>query len=75
LTIILPVGSEEGNYEVRLGKPGEEAALRAKGRAEIMNGVTSLKVRMDTLDLNVGKYVLSIREEPWDWAEYSVELR
>lgn len=75
LTIILPVGSEEGNYEVRLGKPGEEAALTAKGRARIMNYLTSLTVRMDTLDLSVGKYVLSIREEPWAWAEYSVELR
>ncbi|MCW5979736.1 MAG: hypothetical protein KIT09_16775 [Bryobacteraceae bacterium] len=75
LTIILPVGSEEGAYSIRLGPPGEAAAVTGSGRAEIREGTTSLDVRLDTLTLAPGEYVLGVREEPWPWTEYAVELR
>jgi hypothetical protein len=75
LTIVLPVGSEEGNYSIRLGRPGEEAVLAARGRAEINDGTTSFEVRIHTSNLSPGQYVLGVRQEPWAWAEYKVELR
>jgi hypothetical protein len=75
LTIVLPVGSEEGDYSIRLGPPGEETVVRASGRAEIRDGITSLDVRVDTSPLEPGDHVLGVREEPWPWSEYSVEIR
>jgi hypothetical protein len=70
LTIVLPVGSDEGTYSIRLGQSGEEAALEASGRSEIKDGTTSLQVQIDTSD-----YVLGVRKEPWAWTEYAVQLR
>lgn len=75
LAIVLPVGSEEGNYSIRLGPPGEEAVVTGSGRAEIRNGVTSLDLRVDTSALAPGDHVLGVREEPWPWTEYAVRLQ
>jgi hypothetical protein len=75
LTIVLPVASEEGAYSIRIGRPGEEAVLEGKGQAEMKDGTTFLELRVDTSDLSAGKYVLGVRQEPWPWAEYALELR
>ncbi len=75
LTIVLPVGSEEGNYSIRLGPSGDEAVVAGSARAEIRNGTTSLNIRVDTSPLEPGDHVLGVREEPWPWTEYSVEVR
>jgi hypothetical protein len=75
LTIVLPLGSDEGDYSIRIGRPGADALLAARGRAEMRDGTTSVQLRFDTSGLTAGKYVLGIRQQPWPWAEYAIELR
>ncbi|TAM79768.1 MAG: hypothetical protein EPN47_18410 [Acidobacteria bacterium] len=62
LTIFLPVGSEAGEYEVQVSAKLGEAVVTATGSAVIQNGITVLKVKLDTSRLNPGNYVLGIRQ-------------
>lgn len=60
VTIFLPVGSEAGKYEVQVFPKLGKAVVTATGSAVIQDGITVLKVRLDTLRLNPGNYVLGI---------------
>jgi hypothetical protein len=60
LKIFLPVGSEAGKYEVRVSPRLGKTVVTATGSAVIHSGITVLKVKLDTLRLNSGNYVLGI---------------
>lgn len=60
LRIFLPVGSESGKYEVQVSPKMGKPLVTATGYAVIQNGITVLKVKLDTLRLNPGNYVLRI---------------
>jgi hypothetical protein len=73
LSIYLPIGSDEGNYEVRIS--GRGRSLNAKGRASVKNRITVLTVNTDTGTFESGRYNLAIRQTPWGWYRYSVWLK
>lgn len=60
LKIFLPVGSEAGKYEVQVSPKMGKPLVNATGSAVIQNGITILRVKLDTLRLNPGHYVLGI---------------
>lgn len=60
LTILLPVGSEAGNYTVQVSTELGKTLATATGSAVIQNGITVLKVELDLSRLNPGSYVLGI---------------
>ena len=71
LTVLLPLGSEAGNYGVLIGAKAGKLLLEAKGPAVIRkDGVTVLKVMLDTSKLKRGMYILGIGEignEPYTY--------
>jgi hypothetical protein len=76
LTIRLPFGSEDGNYEVEVNRVnGEPVTPRTAGVARIVHGDTLLTVKLDLSNLRPDKYNLEIRRPPYDWNHYEVEIR
>lgn len=75
LRIYLPIGSEEGNYEVQLvrsttGPP----IIHAEGTAELRNQIMILEVEVDLTEFAPGKYLLGVRLPRFSWRYYTVNL-
>jgi hypothetical protein len=74
LTIQLPVGSKAGEYEFQLRREGQPV-VSASATAAIREGSTAFSVRLDLSKLAPGMYSMYVRQVPWDWNYYPVELR
>ncbi len=75
MTIDLPVGSEPGNYEVELRQPNGQPVARARGTANLVNGLTVLKIRIDARKTSAWPCSLAVRKVGESWASYSVVSR
>lgn len=62
LTILLPLFSEPGNYQVQVSTKSEKPLASATGTAVIQNGTTVLKVKLDVSSVNPGSYLLRIAQ-------------
>jgi hypothetical protein len=75
LMIYLPLGVDEGNYEVQVARPDGPALLEMSGIARIEEGLTTLRVQPDFSTLEPGRYVLRYRRPGGEWMESSFTLR
>lgn len=76
MTILLPVGSEAGNYDIQVLTELGKSLVTATGPAVIRkDGVTSLKVRLDLSKLNPGNYVLSTEQRGEEPNSYPLALK
>jgi hypothetical protein len=75
LTLDLPTGSEAGDYDVQLVQGTSEPVARASGPAELADGVTVLKVRIDLREARLEPSSLSVRRSGQSWAHYEVSLK
>lgn len=62
LTILLPIGSELGTYEVQVLTELNKPLVNARGIASIQNGITALKTTLDISKVYPGPYVLSLSQ-------------
>ncbi len=67
LTLLLPVGSEAGAYDVRVLDSNLQSLTEATGTGAIENFVTTLRVRMDLRRLTPGRYQLAVRRQGDNW--------
>jgi hypothetical protein len=75
LTIYLPIGSEEGRYEIRItGRQGGTATTTTT-HATTQNHLTVLNVSVDTSGFSPGKYNLAIRQAGSGWNKYPLKLK
>lgn len=74
LTILLPVGSAAGAYEIRIVTRSGNAVLEANGAAELQNGITRLQVAARLRSLSPGPYVLQIRAAGLEWNSYPLSV-
>jgi hypothetical protein len=75
LTILLPVGTLPGKFQVEVRKNGRVLA-QGLATAKFMNGLTALHLRLDCSHLKEGDYILAIRKDDWqEWEEYPVVVR
>jgi hypothetical protein len=78
LSIILPVGSEAGTYDIAVRKPGHRDALaRYAGTASIdAEGITTLRANVDFSALKSGNYNVAWRRSgSTSWHDGSFTLR
>ncbi len=75
LTIYLPIGSEEGEYEVRISGQQKGIVATTKGQASMQNHLDVLTVDVDMSSLPAGKYSLAIRQAGWGWNRYPLQLK
>jgi len=68
LEIYLPLGSDEGLYDVRITTTQGEALLVATARAKIEQGLTSMGVDVTASTIRPGRYILNIRAHSWEWS-------
>jgi hypothetical protein len=73
-TIDLPVGSEPGHYDIELQQPDGQTVARANGTAHLVNGLTVLKIRIDTRRAHAGAASLRVHPPGRSWSRYSVIL-
>jgi hypothetical protein len=73
LTVLLPIGSEEGAYDIVLSRAGNVVAT-ARSDAELTDGITLLQAQMDLTLATAGQYKLRIQRVGSLLREYPVKL-
>ncbi len=74
LTIQLPVGSEDGSYDVALADASGRIVRQTSGTARLDTFIEVLPVSLDLSDLRPGRYTLRYRRERAPWSEQPVVL-
>ena len=67
LTLLLPVGSEPGAYDLQLLDGASHPIASAAGRAAIRNFITTLEATIDARTVPPGPYQLALRRPGEDW--------
>jgi hypothetical protein len=75
LTILLPKGSEPGNYELQVSTELEKPLVTKTGMAVEQNGITALKVKVDVSNLSPGGYLLAIGGASGERREYPLVVK
>lgn len=75
LTILMPVGSEPGPYEVQFLKDVDKPLLNASGGGTVENGISIVRTKLDLSHKNPGSYLIGLRQRPSDWTFYPVAVR
>jgi hypothetical protein len=75
LTLDLPTGSEPGDYDVQLTQGPSQPVAMARARAELVESVAVLKVRIDLGKANVGAASLLVRRSGQSWFTYALLLK
>jgi hypothetical protein len=75
LTILLPVGAEEGLYEFKLLNDSLQTVRSGTAQASIRNYVTTISTELDTSGLSPGRYSFWLRQPGREWQSYEVKLR
>lgn len=74
LSVHLPVGSEDGRYDVALLRKSGESVVSSSGNATLQNYVEVLGVEIDLSSVAPGNYSLAIRRVGSSWREYPIAL-
>jgi hypothetical protein len=74
LSIYLPVGSEEGIYEIALVSASGQSVLTSSGEAKLQNFVDALTAKLDLAGLRPGPYELRLRRVQGQWNSYPIAL-
>jgi hypothetical protein len=75
LTILLPVGSEPGGYEIQVLDSSLRSQASASGEAAIRDYVTTLQTTIDLRALSPGAYQLALRRHGEDWRLFPAEVK
>jgi hypothetical protein len=75
LTILLPVGSEPGSYEVQILDSDLRSKASATGDAEIRDYVTTLRAIIELGSLAPGTYQLALRRQGEEWRLFPADLK
>src|SRR5258708_1033105 len=73
--IYLPLGSSDGQYEIRIVTLSGEILFTAGGTAKLANQITSLQIPASLSSLRPGRYVLQIQRTGSEWSSYPLLLR
>jgi len=74
LILDLPIGSNEGSYQLALLKSTGEQ-ISTTGVAQLENHTVILKTEIDLADLSPGLYLLAVRQPGLEWNRYLIRLR
>ena len=75
VTILLPVGSEPGGYEVQVLDSELRSRAKATGQAEIRDFVTTLQANLDISSLSPGAYQLAVRRHGDEWQHFPAAVK
>jgi hypothetical protein len=73
-TILLPVGSESGGYEVQVLDSDLRSRVSTTGTAELREHVTTLQAMLDLSTLTPGSYQLAVRRNDESWRMFPLRV-
>ena len=74
LTLDLPIGSNEGTYDVALLDPSGTELFRASATAKLENHIVVLRAEVDLAGVSPGSYFLGVRQPGLQWTRFSIRL-
>lgn len=75
LAILLPAGSDAGNYQFEVRDEQDSPRIQGRGLAVIRNYITSIETSLDLRPLNPGRFTLAIRRaEESSWRSYPLKV-
>ena len=74
LTVYLPIGSEEGEYEITLARKQGEPLLISRATARLADNDVTANTRVDLSSLDPGSYFLGVRRGEFQWSYFSVRV-
>jgi hypothetical protein len=74
LSVYLPIGSEEGQYEIQILREAETPLVAVKGSATLKDHNVVLQLRTDLTGLDPGRYRLGLRKANFRWTYYPIAL-
>jgi len=74
LSIYLPIGSEEGQYEIQILREAETPLVALRGSATFKDHNVVLRLRTDLMGLDPGPYLLGLRKANFQWTYYPIAL-
>jgi hypothetical protein len=75
LILDLPIGSQEGSYQLALLRGTAEPIRSTTGVAQLENHTVILKTEIDLADVSPGLYFLAIRQPGLEWNRYLIRVR
>jgi hypothetical protein len=75
LEIDLPLGSEEGSYELRILALNGQTLFTGAGTAKIQKGITKLAVETHLSIRRPGLCILQLRRDGSEWSSYALRLK
>jgi hypothetical protein len=74
LTLDLPIGSNEGTYDVALLDPSGAELFRASATAKLEDHIVVLRANVDLAGISPGSYFLGVRQSGLEWTRFSIRL-
>ncbi len=75
LTLLLPVGSEAGEYEVRVVGADKRTVASDSGIGALREFLTSLEVSLDLREASPGSYSILLRRDQEGWTSFPAEVQ
>ena len=74
LNLELPIGSNEGAYDVALLDPTGAELFRASATAKLEDHIVVLRANVDLAGISPGSYFLGVRQPGLEWTRFSIRL-
>jgi len=74
LNLELPIGSNEGTYDVALLDPSGAELFRASATAKLEDHIVVLRANVDLAGISPGSYFLGVRQPGLEWTRFSIRL-
>ena len=75
LTLLMPVGSEPGSYDVQLLDADLQSKASAHAAGEIRDYVTTIRTTLDLRSVEPGTYQLAVRRAGDDWRLFPARVQ
>jgi len=74
LVLDLPVGSNEGTYDLALLNGNGSELLRLAGTAKLEDHIVVLRAETDFAGVSPGSYILGLRQQGMEWTRFPIRV-
>ena len=74
LDLELPIGSNEGAYDIALLNPSGAELFRASATAKLEDHIVVLRANVDLAGISPGSYLLGVRQPGLEWTRFPIRL-
>jgi hypothetical protein len=75
LTVYLPIGSEEGPYDIQILRDAQTPLVTLSGSATFQDRKIVLQLRTNLTGVQPGRYLIGVRKANFRWSYFPIALR